>query len=151
MTDRAPPPAVCPGGGSTPTDLLFVYGTLMRGLPLHGVLLAGGAAFLGPATVSARLFDLGPYPAAVPDASGIVRGELYRIGDPSLWARLDSLEGSQYHRRESRVRLTGDRGAIAHVYWYVGPLGRAVPIRNGDYRTHAPARSLHGRHHEEER
>ncbi|HVQ75205.1 MAG TPA: gamma-glutamylcyclotransferase family protein [Candidatus Binatia bacterium] len=119
-----------------------MYGTLMRGFPLHPV-LAGGAEFVDRATVPARLIDLGRYPGAVPDERATVRGELYRITDPSLWARLDSAEGPQYHRRETRVHLAGSGEAIAHVYWFVGPLDRGVPIPDGDYRTHAPARSIH--------
>jgi gamma-glutamylcyclotransferase (GGCT)/AIG2-like uncharacterized protein YtfP len=115
----------------------------MRGFPLQRVLAGGRAEFVGLATASGRLFDLGPYPGAVPDPEGTVRGELYRIGDTSLWARLDSAEGSQYHRGETRVRLTGERDRLAHVYWYVGPLGRAVPIPGGDYRAHPPAQSIH--------
>jgi gamma-glutamylcyclotransferase (GGCT)/AIG2-like uncharacterized protein YtfP len=122
----------------------------MRGFPLHHM-LTGGAAFLGRAAVSARLLDLGRYPAAVPDRASIVRGELYRIDDPSLWAKLDSAEGPQYHREETRVRLAREREAVAHVYWFTGPLGGAVPIPDGDYRMHGPARSLHPLHHEEER
>jgi gamma-glutamylcyclotransferase (GGCT)/AIG2-like uncharacterized protein YtfP len=114
----------------------------MRGFPLHR-LLAGRAELVGPATAPGRLFDLGPYPGAVPDPEGAVCGELYRIGDLSLWAALDSAEGPQYHRDETPVRLTGERDVLAHVYWYAGPLGRAVPIPGGDYRAHLPARFIH--------
>jgi gamma-glutamylcyclotransferase (GGCT)/AIG2-like uncharacterized protein YtfP len=123
--------------------LLFVYGTLMRGFPLHHMLERRCAEFVAPATVSARLFDLGSYPAAVPDPEATVRGELYCVSDTSLWTTLDLAEGPQYHREETRVRLTGERDRLAHVYWYVGPLGGAVPIAGGDYRAHAPALSIH--------
>jgi gamma-glutamylcyclotransferase (GGCT)/AIG2-like uncharacterized protein YtfP len=148
MTQRALHSAFLPGARKPEarepgSDLLFVYGTLMRGFPLHHVLARGCVKFVGLAAASARLFDLGSYPAAVPDPETTVRGELYRVGDASLWAKLDSAEGPQYHRRETRVRLTGERERLAHVYWYVGPLGGAVPIPGGDYRTHAPAQSIH--------
>lgn len=130
---------------TTRSDLLFVYGTLMRGFPLHPV-LAAGAVFVAPAAVPARLIDLGRYPAAVPDATGSVAGELYRVLDPVSWARLDSVEGARYHRGEARVCLAGGREAVAQIYWYVGPLAHGVPIPGGDYRAHAPARSVHRPH-----
>jgi gamma-glutamylcyclotransferase (GGCT)/AIG2-like uncharacterized protein YtfP len=48
-----------------PTDLLFTYGTLMRGFRLHR-LLAERAAYLGRGRVTGRIVDLGSYPGAVP-------------------------------------------------------------------------------------
>jgi gamma-glutamylcyclotransferase (GGCT)/AIG2-like uncharacterized protein YtfP len=123
-------------------SLLLAYGTLMRGFPLHR-LLQGRARFLGEGAVRGRLFDLGRYPAAVPDGAGLVHGEVYEVLEPSLWSALDSAEGPQYDRREASVtiRASGDR--LAFVYWYVGPLGRAVPIPDGNYRGHPPADSIH--------
>jgi len=121
--------------------LLFVYGTLMRGFPLHA-LLAGRADPVGEGDVAGVLFDLGRYPAAVPGGGGLIRGEVYRLKDPGLWRTLDSAEGSRYDRGEVGVRLAGGRQVTACVYWYVGPLHRAVPIPGGDYRAHAPAQSI---------
>jgi len=71
-------------------DLLFVYGTLMQGLPLHH-LIAGRCEFVGEGTVTGRLLDLGRYPGAVPERPGNVRGEVYRLLDPHLLASLDHL------------------------------------------------------------
>jgi gamma-glutamylcyclotransferase (GGCT)/AIG2-like uncharacterized protein YtfP len=122
--------------------LLLVYGTLMRGFPLHR-LLEGRAAFAGAGAVRGKLYDLGAYPGAVPAGSGLIRGEVYEVSDPALWRVLDSAEGPQYHRREASVTITGSGDRAAFVYWYVGPLGRAVPIPDGDYRAHVPARSIH--------
>ena len=124
--------------------LLFVYGTLMRGFPLHA-LLEGRADSLGDGEVAGLLFDLGRYPAALRDGGGVVRGEVYRLKDPALWRALDSAEGSQYHRGEAGVRLAGGRQVTAYIYWYVKPVGRAVPVPDGDYRAHAPAKSIHHR------
>ncbi len=126
------------------TDLLFVYGTLMRGFGLHR-LLAGRAEYLGEGEVPGLLFDLGAYPAALRGTSGRIRGEVYRLADPELWQALDSAEGSQYHRGEVGVRLASGGEATASIYWYVAPLGGAVPIPGGDYRAHTPARSIHHR------
>jgi len=125
-------------------DLLFVYGTLMRGFPLHA-LLEGRAEHLGDGRVTGLLVDLGSYPAAVRDAHATIHGEVYRLRDVALWRALDSAEGSQYHREEVGVQMAPGRQVTACIYWYVGPLGRGVPIPGGDYRAHSPARSIHHR------
>jgi len=125
-------------------DLLFTYGTLMRGFRLHR-LLAGRAEHVGEGQVSGRLVDLGSYPGALehPAVGGVIRGEIYRVADPALWGALDSAEGPQYHRREVAVRSGDGRERAAYIYWYVGPLDRTVPIPGGDYRAHAPATSIY--------
>jgi len=123
-------------------DLIFVYGTLMSGFRLHR-LLAKRSEHVGNGTVAARLLDLGSYPAAVRDAHGTVAGEVYRLDDRDLLRVLDSAEGPQYHRQEVAVRMADGREVMAFIYWYVGPLDRGVPIPGGDYRAHAPARSIH--------
>ena len=123
-------------------NVAFVYGTLMRGFPLHR-LIEGRAEYRGQGMVAARLLDLGSYPAAVRDAHGVVIGEVYRLRDTRLWRVLDSAEGPQYHRGEVEVRMADGRAVTAFIYWYVGPLDRGMPIPGGDYRAHAPARSIH--------
>ena len=125
-------------------DLLFVYGTLMRGFPLHR-LLDGQAEYLGNGLVQGLLFDLGSYPAALRGEGGPIRGEVYRLPVSGLWVTLDSAEGSQYHRGEVGVRMTSGGQVPASIYWYVGPLAGAVPIPGGDYRAHPPAKSIHHR------
>ena len=124
--------------------LLFAYGTLMRGFRLHA-LLEGRADSVGDGEVAGLLFDLGRYPAALRDGGGVIRGEVYRLKGPGLWLALDSAEGSQYHRGEVGVRLAGGPQVTAYIYWYAGPLRRAVPIPGGDYRAHSPARSIYHR------
>jgi gamma-glutamylcyclotransferase (GGCT)/AIG2-like uncharacterized protein YtfP len=125
-------------------DLLFVYGTLMRGFRLHH-LLAERAEYVGDGEVQGLLFDLGSYPAAVRGEGRGIRGEVYRLLHPDLWGTLDSAEGSQYHRGEVGVRMLSGEALTASMYWYVGPLGGAVPIPGGDYRAHPPAKSIHHR------
>jgi len=123
-------------------DLLFTYGTLMRGFRLHR-LLAGRAEFLTHGRVRARIIDLGSYPGAVPDTAAALHGEVYRVMDPTLWVALDSAEGPQYHRRVVTVRSEAGRELAASIYWYNGPLDRGVPIPGGDYRAPAPAMSIY--------
>ena len=124
------------------TDLLFAYGTLMRGFERHR-LLEGRAEYLGAGRIEARLLDLGSYPGAAPDPYASVTGEVYRITESGAFRALDSAEGPQYHREETGVRMADGREVTAFVYWYAGPLDRGVPIPGGDYRAHAPARSIH--------
>ena len=124
--------------------LLFTYGTLMRGFRLHA-LLEGRADSVGDGEVAGLLFDLGRYPAALRDGGGVIRGEVYRLKGAGFWPALDSAEGKQYHRGEVGVRLAGGRLVTAYIYWYVKPVGQAVPVPGGDYRAHAPAKSIYHR------
>lgn len=139
---RASSPARSLRPVTPPTDLLFTYGTLMRGFRLHH-LLDGRALLVGPGQVTGRIIDLGSYPGAVADRDGALRGEVYRVTEPALWSRLDSVEGPQYHRREVAVRTEDGREMAAWIYWYIGPLDRGVPIPGGDYRAHAPGTSIY--------
>jgi gamma-glutamylcyclotransferase (GGCT)/AIG2-like uncharacterized protein YtfP len=123
-------------------DLLFTYGTLMRGFRLHAV-VAERAEWVGEGCVTGRLIDLGRYPGALPDDRGVIRGEVYRLHAAEHWTALDSAEGPQYHRSRVAVRMTDGRSVEAYIYWYRGPLDRGLPIPGGDYRAHAPARSIH--------
>ena len=125
----------------TDTPYLFVYGTLMRGLLLHG-LIADRSSFMGEGTIAARLIDLGRYPGAIPDVDARLRGEVFRLDSPEIWRTLDSVEGPQYHRTRVPVEMGAPR-LEAYVYWYHGPLDRGVPVPGGDWRAHAPARSIH--------
>ena len=88
----------------TSTDLLFAYGTLMRGLPLH-LLLERRAEWLGTGSIRGRLVDLGGYPGALPDGTGTMRGELYRLQSPELLAVLDSAEGPEFPRLSTHGRV----------------------------------------------
>lgn len=133
---------------SAAPELLFVYGTLMRGFPLHH-LLTGQCEFVGTGTVKGRLLDLGRYPGAVPDEAGIVHGEVYRLLAQGRLASLDREEGyrpdapgSLYLRRQTTVRVGDGRELTAWIYWYHGSCDSAVSIPGGDYRQHIPARAL---------
>ncbi len=120
--------------------LLFAYGTLMRGYPLHDV-LARGARFVGPGTARGRLLDLGRYPGVV-DGRGRVTGEVYRLRDPQVLPAVDRAEGVQFVRGHTLVTLADGGRARAWIYRYRGPRERAVPIADGDYRRARPARAM---------
>lgn len=93
-------------------ELLFVYGTLKRGLLNHHHL--SDAPFLGEAEMpGVRLHDLGPFPMAIA-ADGLARGELYVVDGDRL-AHLDRFEGvPRLYRREYR-RLSDGRQAWIYL------------------------------------
>ena len=113
QTERGDRPDEADGPFEDACDLVFVYGTLMRGFPLHR-LIEGRAEYVGSGTTKARLLDLGRYPAAAPDLHGTVVGEVYRLRESGLWRVLDSAEGPQYHREGVTIRMADGRSAIDH-------------------------------------
>ena len=127
------PPRSSPGRRGA---LLFTYGTLMRGYPLHGV-MARGVTAMGEGSVRGSLLDLGRYPGLI-DGRGRVRGEIYRLDDSELLPILDREEGYNFERRRAIVTLTGGRRAWAWLYRYRGPRERARSIPDGDYRRACP-------------
>ena len=72
------------------SDLLFVYGTLMRGFD-HPMaqLLSRSADFLGEASCRGRLYLIKHYPGLVlsDDPTDVVFGELYRLRQPEALLR----------------------------------------------------------------
>lgn len=128
------------------TDRVFFYGTLMTGFDRRR--RTGIDAMLdwvGRGTIQAALFDLGIYPAAVPDPDGIVWGEIYRARDiDKVLEGLDEIEGhtpampevSLYNRQEVPVTYEDGTSGDVWVYFYNAPLGRAERIVSGDYLEH---------------
>ena len=125
-------------------DRVFFYGTLMTPFNRQGRRrLEQHLQFSGRGSITAALFDLGIYPAAVPASEGRVWGEVFEIvGAPDFVLKaLDEIEGhspgeperSLYTRRSTLV--TQDDGAVADAwaYFYNAPLGRAERIPSGDY------------------
>jgi gamma-glutamylcyclotransferase (GGCT)/AIG2-like uncharacterized protein YtfP len=111
------------------TDLLFVYGTLMRGFD-HPMakLLSRSADFLGSARCRGRLYRVRHYPGLLlsDDPGEIVFGELYRLrARDALLAEFDMYEAcgegfpepTEYVRRMLEV-MQGD-GAASEAWTYV--------------------------------
>lgn len=121
------------------TDLLFVYGTLKRGLRNHRLLAS--AQFVGEARTEERRFrllDCGPYPALIEipaDATGTeplqIRGEVYRI-TPAHLPALDELEdeGTLYRRTTITVALDAESASplFAYTYVWLGRSDRFPPV-----------------------
>lgn len=128
-------------------DLVFFYGTLMTPFNRQGRRrIDEHLKFAGRGSISAALFDLGIYPAAVPAADGRVWGELYEVvSEPSaVLEALDEIEGhspdlpetSLYTRSKTPVMLPDGRAVDAWAYFYNAPLGGAQRIASGDYLEH---------------
>jgi gamma-glutamylcyclotransferase (GGCT)/AIG2-like uncharacterized protein YtfP len=132
------------------SELVFFYGTLMAGFDRRrraGV--DDQLTYVGRGSITAALFDLGIYPAAVPSVDGRVWGEVYEMTDSdAVLAALDDIEGyrsedpdrSLYSRQKARVTLPDGTHADAWVYFYNAPLGRAPRIPSGDYLEHVKVR-----------
>ena len=131
-------------------ELGFFYGTLMTGFDRRRRLgMDANLAFRGRGWIRAALFDLGLYPAAVPDEDSRVWGEVFELNDsPAVLQALDEIEGYSHHnpdtslyiRRLVQVHLDDDSVAQAWVYFYNAPLGHAPRISSGDYLAHLKIR-----------
>ena len=95
-------------------DNILVYGTLKQGHGAYKGFMEGRTEFIRNDRISAKMYDLGAFPAikivaetkdpVVPFVSEgpTIRGEVYRITDDELPGRLDGYEGypDYYDRRE---------------------------------------------------
>jgi gamma-glutamylcyclotransferase (GGCT)/AIG2-like uncharacterized protein YtfP len=111
------------------SDLLFVYGTLMRGFD-HPMaqLLARSADFIGEARCRGRLYLVKHYPGLLlSDAAGdVVFGELFRLRRPAeLLREFDMYEacGEGFAEPTEYVRqllsVTRDDGAVGEAWTYI--------------------------------
>lgn len=124
-----------------PGSYIFVYGTLRRksGHP-KAKRLRERACFVGEATITARLYDLGPYPGVVAAEGEVVRGDLFQMPDAeALLKILDEYEDAatgnkQLFKRElTQARLADGQTREAWVYWYFGDVSKARRIDSGEY------------------
>lgn len=116
--------------------ILFAYGTLRRGAPMHG-LLEGRTDWLGSASVAGRLVDLGAFPGLVPpQAPGDrVHGDLFAIAEAQEQELLDALdryEGARFERVQQTVDGP-DGPARAWLYVYRGAVDGRPVVSGGDY------------------
>jgi gamma-glutamylcyclotransferase (GGCT)/AIG2-like uncharacterized protein YtfP len=131
-------------------ELTFFYGTLMTPFNRTARLRVNEhLVYTGRGSIASALFDLGIYPAAVPEPDGRVWGEVYEMTHPSIVLQaLDELEGyrpeepesSLYTRTLTNVTLEDGRILAAWAYFYNAPLGRAERIESGDYLEHLKVR-----------
>jgi gamma-glutamylcyclotransferase (GGCT)/AIG2-like uncharacterized protein YtfP len=126
------------------SDLLFVYGTLMRGFD-HPMaqLLSRSADFLGPARCHGRLHLIKHYPGLVlsGDPADAVFGELYRLRQPdALLREFDMYEAcgegfsapTEYVRQMLPVTMDGQM-TEAWTYIYNWPVAHLPRIASGRF------------------
>ncbi len=131
-------------------EFVFFYGTLLEPFQRTGrARIAEHLRLVGHGAITAALFDLGLYPAAVPSSEGTVRGEVHEVlqSTPVLREldtiegyRADHVESSLYIRQRTPVTLDDGRSIEAWVYFYNAPLGKAERIPSGDYLEHLKRR-----------
>ena len=127
------------------SDLLFVYGTLMRGYS-HPMarLLSANADFIGEASCRGKLYKVKHYPGLVlsNEAADIVFGELYRLrAAEDLLREFDMYEAcgegfrepTEYVRRLAKVALAGGSEIEAWTYLYNWPVDRLPRIESGRF------------------
>lgn len=103
----------------TNKNIVFVYGTFMRGKIGHSVMKTasiGGCKYLGPAYTVQHfsMYDCGEFPTVVQDPNGFpLKGEVYEVDDATLHL-MDDIEGHPdfFERREFLL----DTGQLAWVY-----------------------------------
>jgi gamma-glutamylcyclotransferase (GGCT)/AIG2-like uncharacterized protein YtfP len=117
--------------------LLFVYGTLKRGFPLHHHL--GPSRFVAAARTGPgfALYRLDWYPAMVAEAEATgVTGELFEVSEPLL-AVLDEVESVPYlyHRVQVPiVECDGEpRTNLALAYVYQQPVAGRERLGSGEW------------------
>src|ERR1700731_644557 len=127
------------------SDLLFVYGTLMRGYA-HPMaqLLSRSADFLGEARCRGRLYLVKHYPGLVlsDDLADVVFGELYRLRAPvELLREFDMYEAcgegfaapTEYIRQVLPVTSGDGAAGEAWTYLYNWPVAHLPRIASGRF------------------
>ena len=127
------------------SDLLFVYGTLMRGFD-HPMarLLSANADFVAEASCRGRLYRIQHYPGLVlsDDAAEQVHGEVFRLRQPDAMLReFDMYEAcgegfaapTEYLRQRLTVTLADGSACEAWTYVYNWPVDEAARIASGRF------------------
>ena len=127
------------------SDLLFVYGTLMRGFD-HPMaqLLSRAADFMGRARCRGRLYLVKHYPGLVlsDDGADIVFGELFRLREVAECLREFDMyeacgegfaEPTEYTRQMLAVTLDNGEARNAWTYVYNWPVDRLPHIASGRF------------------
>jgi gamma-glutamylcyclotransferase (GGCT)/AIG2-like uncharacterized protein YtfP len=127
------------------SDLLFVYGTLMRGFD-HPMaqLLSRSADFIGEARCCGRLYLIKHYPGLLKsdEAAETVFGELYRLRQPeALLREFDMYEAcgegfaepTEYVRQMLPVTLADATVSEAWTYLYNWPVTGLPRIASGRF------------------
>lgn len=122
---------------------LFVYGTLLSGIPSSmSKFLTRNASLIGKATVTGTLFDLGMYPGFVTSGNKLIHGEIYELNAAdatTTMEMLDAYEGvtgeqeDEYKREKISCQTTDGKAMKAYTYISKTKPGSAPEISSGDY------------------
>jgi gamma-glutamylcyclotransferase (GGCT)/AIG2-like uncharacterized protein YtfP len=128
---------------------LFVYGTMMRGEPNHGVVRRMGPLQILLAETPGRLIDVGGYPAFLPPTGPDqwVQGELVTIPHQRIrpiFLEADQLEGAfppppggpLFRRERCRAGFYDGDSEEAWLYAWTRASAGFPPIPSGDWRQH---------------
>lgn len=124
---------------------LFVYGSLRQGFqsPAYHY-ISRYFDFVCMGKTEACMYDLGEYPAALPDCNNhFIVGELYTLKKPAEFewaiAQLDDYEGlnaeegeTALYRRDKTTVITETGNHEAWVYWYNQPVDNKPLVGSGD-------------------
>jgi gamma-glutamylcyclotransferase (GGCT)/AIG2-like uncharacterized protein YtfP len=113
---------------------LFVYGTLRTSIEIPvKEQIRGQLELVGEAEIKGQLYDMGGYPAAVPEG-GVIKGEVLKILDvEKVFNALDAYEGFSYQRKQEEVTLKNGDKLTAWIYWYKLPVEDKPRIEETDY------------------
>lgn len=129
------------------SQYLFVYGTLQPGCaPAHVAHLVARMRPVGEGWIHGRLYDLGGYPGAVPDANaeGKIFGTVMELpDDPELLQKLDAYEEcdpqspniSEYVREVREIQLADGGKQPCWFYRYNWDVGERELIAGGDWKS----------------
>jgi gamma-glutamylcyclotransferase (GGCT)/AIG2-like uncharacterized protein YtfP len=119
-------------------DILFIYGTVHPDrAPAEIAPAARRLQSLGPATIHARIYNLGEYPGAILDsAAPPISGELFTVPDAATLAAFDAYEdfrphdptNSLYLRVETIATLPDRSRITCWVYAYNGEVSGRDPL-----------------------
>lgn len=118
--------------------MMFTYGTLLRGFNTHKKELKGkdGVEFVGKANITGKeMYAKTTYPVVV-EGDGVIYGEVYKIENENVIARIDALEeGAGYERvRETATLLDKDKDVDVMFYRFRGCVDRLPKVETGDWR-----------------
>jgi gamma-glutamylcyclotransferase (GGCT)/AIG2-like uncharacterized protein YtfP len=125
----------------TGDSLVFVYGSLLKGLSNDGLLAEAEFLAAGATQAAYRLVDLGPYPGMVAGGATAVVGEVYRVPQRLLGA-LDELEDHPHVYVRTAISLADGREVLAYLLRPHLAEGRPE-VASGDWRAYVQRR-IHG-------
>lgn len=118
----------------TETKLVFVYGSLKKGLHNHSVLGNSTLKGKGDTLEKFTMVSLGSFPGIHKDIkTSVIVGEVYEVTD-DVARDLDMLEGypSFYDREDTVINLFNGECVTAIMYYLADPkVNKGTPIPSG--------------------